>query len=301
MTTDDDIAWSAGFASDEEKARFECDARERAMTAGALAPLVPPARGGGDFSIGSPVWPGTSKLLEEMGELQQVLGKLIAVHGGTEHWDGKGDLRDRLVEEIGDVYAALDFFQSSNLTKKEQDDVCAREIKKRKLFQQWHADHSKPARAMRSQDEIAAHLREKDDDLFGFKIDVLLPHLDYARAREFIKTNVTREEWEKKYPLSETDSMLAFREYAQFAWSKTNNHRGLSASRSIAKLSVWAWLFGRDDVLAQVERTSYPMYGCPKLRVICEAFGFPVPADEETQRMARGEPCRPDCEDGCGS
>lgn len=49
--------------------------------------------GNGDFSLGSKVWPGTSKLLEEMGELQQVLGKLIAVAGSTEHWDGavRGD------------------------------------------------------------------------------------------------------------------------------------------------------------------------------------------------------------------
>jgi hypothetical protein len=29
-------------------------------------------KSGGDFSIGNAVWPGTSKLLEEMGELQQV-------------------------------------------------------------------------------------------------------------------------------------------------------------------------------------------------------------------------------------
>jgi len=39
--------------------------------------------GSGDFSIGSAVWPGVSKVIEEMGELQQVLGKLIAVAGDT--------------------------------------------------------------------------------------------------------------------------------------------------------------------------------------------------------------------------
>jgi hypothetical protein len=33
------------------------------------------------FAIGSDAWPGTSKLLEEQGELVQVLGKLMATGG----------------------------------------------------------------------------------------------------------------------------------------------------------------------------------------------------------------------------
>src|ERR1700722_949537 len=70
------------------------------------------AKGSGDFSIGSKVWPGTSKVIEEMGELQQVLGKLIAVAGDTKHWDG--DLRKKLIEEIGELSAALDFFKTQN-------------------------------------------------------------------------------------------------------------------------------------------------------------------------------------------
>jgi hypothetical protein len=66
--------------------------------------------GSGDFSIGSKVWPGASKVIEEIGELMQVLGKLIAVAGDTKHWDG--DLRPRLVEEMGDLTAALMFFHN---------------------------------------------------------------------------------------------------------------------------------------------------------------------------------------------
>jgi hypothetical protein len=98
--------------------------------------------GSGDFSIGSKLWPGTSKVIEEMGELQQVLGKLIAVAGDTKHWDG--DLRKRLIEEIGDLSAALVFFQRENLTKNETLRVVQRCELKLDLFKKWHKNPEKP-------------------------------------------------------------------------------------------------------------------------------------------------------------
>ena len=58
--------------------------------------------GSGDFSIGSDVWSGISKLIEEAGEVTQVCGKLIAIAGASEHWDGT-DLRERLEDEIADL------------------------------------------------------------------------------------------------------------------------------------------------------------------------------------------------------
>lgn len=69
--------------------------------------------GDGSFSIGSDVWPGASKVIEEMGELLQVLGKLVAIRGQADHWDGS-DLTARLHEEIADVEAALAFFVRAN-------------------------------------------------------------------------------------------------------------------------------------------------------------------------------------------
>lgn len=92
------------------------------------------------YAIGSKHWPGLSKLTEEMGELQQVLGKLIATGGDELHWDGS-NLVIRLVEEMGDVYAALDFFQSSNLTLIEQaPKIAERKQSKFRLFVQWHIE-----------------------------------------------------------------------------------------------------------------------------------------------------------------
>lgn len=96
----------------------------------------------GDFSIGSNVWPGTSKLLEEMGELRRVLGKLIATAGETTHWDG-WDLRDRLVEEAADVAAALMFFQAMNLSTDELARLDRRMVEKVRLFNGWHMDQEK--------------------------------------------------------------------------------------------------------------------------------------------------------------
>lgn len=95
----------------------------------------------GSFSIGSKVWPGTSKLIEEMGELQQVLGKLIATHGDAEHWDGL-DLLDRLHEEIADVQAALVFFAETNGL--DLGRIAERETTKLARFIGWHDEGDPP-------------------------------------------------------------------------------------------------------------------------------------------------------------
>lgn len=92
-------------------------------------------KGSGDFSIGSKIWPGTSKLIEEMGELHQVLGKLIATAGDTDHWSG--DLRQKLIEEIGDTTAAIAFFCEMNMTAVEDLSIRERQAEKLRLFHRW--------------------------------------------------------------------------------------------------------------------------------------------------------------------
>jgi hypothetical protein len=64
------------------------------------------------YCIGSDEWNGLSKLIEELGELQQVCGKLIGSEGSTDHWSG--DLKEKFIEELGDVSAAMDFFVVRN-------------------------------------------------------------------------------------------------------------------------------------------------------------------------------------------
>jgi len=57
-------------------------------------------------------WCGIFKVLEEMGELQQVLGKLCVFPDGNHIH--QGDLVPKLVEEISDLYAALYYFTKEN-------------------------------------------------------------------------------------------------------------------------------------------------------------------------------------------
>lgn len=90
----------------------------------------------GPYSIGSKNWNGMSKLIEEMGELQQVLGKLIGSDGNPNHWSG--DLNEKLVEEIGDVYAALNFFVTKNLSEENQDRALLQAERKLQLFEEWN-------------------------------------------------------------------------------------------------------------------------------------------------------------------
>ena len=59
------------------------------------------------------VWRGIGKVIEECGEVGQLLGKLILYPDGN-HPDGKGHLYERLGEEIADLYAALDYFVAEN-------------------------------------------------------------------------------------------------------------------------------------------------------------------------------------------
>lgn len=64
-----------------------------------------------------PEWRGIFKLVEEVGELLQVLGKLGAFPTG-EHPDGGPPLRDRLEAELADVQAAIEYFRVENKLKR---------------------------------------------------------------------------------------------------------------------------------------------------------------------------------------
>ena len=80
---------------------------------------------------------GLAKLIEECGEVAQVAGKLLAYPGGV-HPDGKGNLRERLKDELGDLSAAIQLvIEASNL---EGSEVWERRQKKLAIFRAWHAD-----------------------------------------------------------------------------------------------------------------------------------------------------------------
>lgn len=94
------------------------------------------------YGIGSDIWPGLAKLMEEMGELQQVLGKLMACDGVGDitYWDGSS-LMPKLVEEMGDVRAAMIFFCEANKIPKKM--IHDRADEKLKKFRYWHRESRK--------------------------------------------------------------------------------------------------------------------------------------------------------------
>lgn len=100
-----------------------------------------PSTGDGSFSIGSDVWPGLSKMIEEAGELLQVAGKIIATHGAAGHWDGS-DLRERLIEEMADVQAAIEFVSRQNLGLLDRQHLQRRAEAKLALFDEWQDEQS---------------------------------------------------------------------------------------------------------------------------------------------------------------
>jgi len=87
------------------------------------------------YCIGSSEWNGLSKLIEELGELQQVCGKLIGSEGKTDHWSG--DLNEKFIEEIGDVYAALNYFVANNFNFSQSIAIVEQSTKKYKTFCKW--------------------------------------------------------------------------------------------------------------------------------------------------------------------
>lgn len=80
---------------------------------------------------------GLAKLAEELGELQQVVGKMIA-YGSGAHPDGGPPLLQRLEDEAADVTAALTFVSQTHGMDLVR--VTARAAIKLARFHAWHAD-----------------------------------------------------------------------------------------------------------------------------------------------------------------
>lgn len=166
---------------------------------------------------------------------------------------------------------------------------------------------------MRTQEEIVLRIREKAQESISFQPEVLVSYLEFEAAKEFL-TDFTdqlprmtpKARWDKDGHLGYTreNVLEEARTYmAQYGWPKCQDHRSLSASRTLDKMQAWAWLLGDDDVVEQIislSETNYAQYGAPVLKFICEHYGWPIPDDEETQRMMQGLPCQAGCEQGCG-
>lgn len=88
------------------------------------------------FQLSDERWPGVAKTVEEMGELGQVLGKLMSCGGLYQYPWGGPSFKDKLEEEIGDLLGCL-FFMMNHCDTLDSKTIINRATNKTKLFEQW--------------------------------------------------------------------------------------------------------------------------------------------------------------------
>lgn len=156
---------------------------------------------------------------------------------------------------------------------------------------------SVPSFTLRTPGEILARLKDQED-IFGFRCEVLVTSLPFEEAREFLKEDTTAENWDTE--LTRDAVLKEMLEYLDFAWDKALSHRGLSAGRSIQKLTEWLWILGDEEAVSFVsDDTNYLNYGAPALLYISNRYGVACPGTSAAVNMAAGLPCEPGCEMGC--
>lgn len=124
----------------------------------------------------------------------------------------------------------------------------------------------------RTDEEILAKVKDvENSDVFGVIRTDLLSRLPFEEAKSFLEVDMTEESYQ---PLNrDADSLLEeMHKYMEFAWTKANHARGLSAGRSIDHYYAWLWLLGEDEAAEGI--LDYRYYGKPQLRAICERYGW---------------------------
>lgn len=131
------------------------------------------------------------------------------------------------------------------------------------------------------------------DDFFGNKTAVFMDYLDFEDVKKFYKQEYVEkiEKGEVEKPQGITDiyeTVQDMLDYLIFGYDKALDERGLSAGRTIEKLSAWLWLLGRDDLRRLISDDElYNPYGMPALIALTESLGFAVP--EECREFAKNK------------
>lgn len=126
---------------------------------------------------------------------------------------------------------------------------------------------------MKTQKQILAHIEEiKANDFFGFATSDLMNALTFENAKQFLKPEATKKEWEKFRFKTSAQVKKKLTEYIPFAWEKANNCRGLSASRSMSHFMAWVWLLGDEEYFGDLE--DYQYYGKDNLVKLCKFYGL---------------------------
>lgn len=157
---------------------------------------------------------------------------------------------------------------------------------------------------MRTIEEIRTRLEEALDDphdMFGAKAERLIAALPFEEAVSAgLNPSIDEEEWAKRATLTEDSILAAFVDYLPFAMGKADDHRGLSAARSIQHMEAFVFLLGDDADVNDFADMNYVPYGVPMLKWMADRFeASEVWAANSTpalERMAKGLPCIYYCE-----
>lgn len=155
---------------------------------------------------------------------------------------------------------------------------------------------------MRTAAEIVERIREKRQEIFNFEPEVLVHFLTWDEAKPLFEADAM-EDWLQPEPLTRERVLSIAETYMrEYGWPKALGHRGISACRTVDKMTAWCWLLGDDEAVAYCdEGDHYPCYGAPILRWLCQRFGWPIPDDSAARNMADGLDCtgRGACREGC--
>ncbi len=135
--------------------------------------------------------------------------------------------------------------------------------------------------------------------MLGFWAEVPLEFVTFDDAKKNLDMKPDAKPWDAT-PYTPVAVTEAAKKYMEFAWGKVEDHRGISAGRSVEKIGMFMWLLMRDDVLNAMREADYRNYGAPKLKAACDLLKWPMPDDAGILRMARGLSCVPGCSQGCG-
>jgi hypothetical protein len=154
---------------------------------------------------------------------------------------------------------------------------------------------------IRTDAEILARIEDpagKQRSFFGSEREELIVTLEFASAVPYIKEGLKESEWQ---PLArDYDGVIErIKTYMTFAVEKVEDHRGLSAGRSIEHMHGLVWLLGDYDY-NEIDWEAYAQYGAPVLQKIITHLRLDIETTEGFKRMAVGEKCTPECENGCG-
>ena len=120
------------------------------------------------------------------------------------------------------------------------------------------------------------------ETVFGFGRKIATRFLSFEEAKDQFSDEYVKavESGKEKFHqvVDVNEATQDFLDYMVFAWMKANDERGLSAGRSIEKLSAWMEILGRKDISDVLnDEDLYPNYGKPALRKACEMLGIQCP------------------------